>query len=249
MIASGVAWTFNAHTVAAETNLAAPPLHPSPAFAPSGPASARGALVWLHGSYDTDHFPASPPEPPVVRRFAAMGWDIWRFDRTPGRDPLAPGGEALTIGLRRLRESGYSYVMVAGHSRGAFIALYALRDASLADGYLLFSPAAHGSRPERRPQAITDFSALLDSAVHAPRTRIAIAQFTGDTLDPDPALRRDLLLGMARRTGMRIHSIFLPRAPSGHMGAYDGDFDVNFGEQLVKFMTPPSPPAVRSSGR
>lgn len=254
MIGLCIAWAFSAHAAAAESVTLAPPLHPSPAFTPSGPAGARGALVWLHGSYDTDLFPTSPAEPLVIRRFATLGWDIWRFDRTSGRDPLAPGGEALATGLRRLRAAGYAHMLVAGHSRGAFIALFALHDTSLADGYLLLSPAAHGSRPERRPQAIADFSALLDTAAPAPNTRIAIAQFTGDTLDPDPARRRDLLLRMARRTGIRVHSIFLPRAPNGHMGAYDGDFDVIFGEQLAKFLTPgaqtsPSPQAGRSSGR
>ena len=115
--------------------------------------------------------------------------------------------------------------------------------AGLADGYLLLSPAAHGSRPERRAQAIADFTALLEAAAPAPNTRIAIAQFAGDTLDPDPTLRRSLIQAMAKRTGMRAQSIFLPPAPSGHMGAYDGDFDMIFGALVVNFLAPSRPPS------
>ncbi len=77
----------------------APPLHPSPAFTPTGPGQARGVLVWLHGSYDTDAQPSPPAEPAWVTRLARRGYDIWRYDRTPGQDPLGPGGEALLRGL------------------------------------------------------------------------------------------------------------------------------------------------------
>lgn len=228
----GATW---AGAMAAEPLPAAPPLHPSAAFTPAGPAQARGALVWLHGAYDTDSPP--PAEPPVLRRFAAQGWDIWRFDRTTGRDPIGPGGEQLSAGLRALHAAGYGHVLVAGHSRGAFIALYALRDPELADRYLLFSPAAHGSRPSRHAQAIGDFSALLDAAAPAPRTRLAIVQFADDPLDPDPALRLSLLRDMARRTGIRLHSLFQPPDPRGHDGVYDGDFDRLFGRDLSDFLT------------
>src|ERR1700722_11454332 len=97
----------------------APPLHPSPAFTPTGPGQARGVLVWLHGSYDPDAQPSPPAEPAWVTRLARRGYDIWRYDRMPGQDPLGPGGDALLRGLAGLRKGGYRRIVVAGGSRGA----------------------------------------------------------------------------------------------------------------------------------
>ena len=121
-----------------ETLPDAPPLHPSAAFHPSGPAVARGAVVWLHGGYDTDLPP--PAEPGWIGRLAARGYDIWRFDRTSGRDPLGPGGEALARGLEALKAGGYRHIIVAGHSRGAFIALSALVQVGVVDALAAISP-------------------------------------------------------------------------------------------------------------
>ena len=215
----------------------APPLRTPPAFAAAGPVAARGAFVWLHGAYDSSLPP--PAEPPIIRRFAASGWDIWRFDRTTGHDPVGLGGDQLILGLQGLRAGGYKRIIVGGHSRGAFIALNALRVPGLADGYLLASPAAHGPRTDRRAQAMADFNALLNAAVPAPGGRIASLQFADDPLDPDPSQRRAAMEAMAKRTGLRLLSIFAPREPRGHLGIYDGDFDRLFGAELSGFLTPP----------
>ena len=222
----------------ANTNLPpAAPLQPSPAFPPRGPEQARGALVWLHGAYDTAARPP-PPEPTWVRHAASHGYDIWRFDRTPGQDPLAAGGEKLAASLTALRAGGYQRILVAGHSRGAWIALTVLSHPGLADGVAAFSPAAHGTSAERQPQALADFDALMHAAGHAPNTRLVIALFADDPLDPGPQAREDMIRELGRKQAIKLQPIFQPDQPRGHDGVYDPAFDRLFGARIVHFLDP-----------
>jgi len=215
----------------------AAPLHPSSGFQPRGPEQARGALVWLHGSYDTDTQP-SPPEPAWVHRAAGRGYDIWRFDRLPGEDPVIAGGDKLAAGLTALRAGGYRRILVAGHSRGAWIALTALSHPGLADGVAAFSPAAHGTSTASKPQALADFGALMRAAGHAPNTRLVIALFADDPLDPGPTVRADRIRDAARLQGFKLQPIVLPDQPRGHYGVYDPAFDKLFGARIVRFLDP-----------
>jgi pimeloyl-ACP methyl ester carboxylesterase len=206
------------------------PFRPSPAFAQRGPATAEGALVWLHGSYDTDTQPTPPPEPGWIARMHHAGYDIWRFDRTPGRDPLAESSATLIAGLTGLRAQGYRHLVVAGHSRGAFVALAALARPDLVDAVAAISPAAHGTRPERRPQALADFRARLEAAGPV---RLALVLLRDDPLDPGPAAR----LAIARAARVTLLGIDRPPEPQGHLGGYDPAFDRRFGACLTRFLT------------
>jgi pimeloyl-ACP methyl ester carboxylesterase len=214
----------------------ADPFHPSPAFTPAGPGAARGALVWLHGGYDTATQPDPPPEPGWVARMAALGFDVWRFDRAPGTDSLSAGGAGLTTGLTALRHAGYRRVVVAGHSRGGFIALSALAHLELVDAVAAISPAAHGTAASRRPAAMAAFRDLLAAAG---RTDLALVLLADDPLEPDAAERDAMAHAMARRTGARLLAIDRPTEPRGHMGGYESNFDRIFGARLVDFLAGP----------
>lgn len=204
-------------------------LHPSPNFPAPRPQQAEGAVLWLHGSYDTAH-EAPPREPPFIARFVPAHWDIWRLDRTTSPDPLAPARAALVLALKGLRDAGYRHIVVAGHSRGGFIALAALAHPDLADAVAAISPAAHGTSPEGRAQALADYRAELARAHGA--MRLALVQFTDDPFDPDPAARSKA----ADRPGLTLLHILEPPAPIGHMGVFDPEFDRLFGEHLVSFL-------------
>jgi pimeloyl-ACP methyl ester carboxylesterase len=209
---------------------AAPPLAPSAAFHPSGPETAAGALVWLHGGYDKDDPP--PPEQPWVHRLAADGYDIWRFDR-PDRDPLGAGEDALAHGLAALKASGYRRIIVAGQSRGAFIGLAALAMTGVVDAMAAISPAAHGTNPDRRPQAMADFRDLL---ARATPMRFALVQFRDDDFDPDPDGRAALVRETAARVGFPLLLIDRPPEPTGHEAGDGPDFDAAFGACLTRFL-------------
>ena len=215
---------------------AAPPLTPLPLFPPAGPALARGALVWLHGTYDKAS--PGPPDPPeLVGRMAGRGLDVFQFLRSRGNDPLIGSGDGLARGLASLRAGGYRRIVVAGHSRGAWIALTALSHPGLADSIVAVSVAAHGTRPERQTQARADWKALWASASPAP-TRVVLVQLNDDPYDPDPSWRLDTAKASAARAGLQLLSIFLPPVPRGHVGLYEPEFDETLGAEIADFADP-----------
>ena len=148
------------------------PLVSARGFTLVGPATARGALIWLHGSFSLDQFPQGPPVQDWVSRLAGRGYDVWRLDRMPRQDPLDAGGAKLLASLRAARAAGYRRVVVAGFSRGAFIGLSALAYPELADAVAAISPAAHGARPERKADALAAFQALMDAQQRSEERRV-----------------------------------------------------------------------------
>jgi pimeloyl-ACP methyl ester carboxylesterase len=200
-------------------------------FAYSGPEKAKGVLVWVPGTYGRDQ--SGPPDPPdFVAREAASGMDVWCFNRDRGDDPLARGGDTLAHEIQALRDQGYRRVIVAGHSRGAWIALTVLSHPGLADGVVAFDPAAHGRQDARKAQAMADWTSLWDVAVNS-GTHVVLVQLLDDPWDPDPPLR----LAIAReRLGANLLSIFQPAEPTGHAGVYEPAFDEHFGAKIADFL-------------
>jgi predicted esterase len=131
-----------------------------------------------------------------------------------------------------LRDEGYRRVLVAGHSRGAWIALSILAHPGLADGVAAFSPAAHGTREAWRARAMADWEALWAASVDHD-TPVVLAQMRDDPYDPDPARR----LAVARaRFGGHLLPIFQPNEPTGHGGVYEPAFDDRFGAEIAAFL-------------
>lgn len=211
----------------------APPLVPAPDFAPAGPAGARGAAVWLHGSFDPRSEPPPPP-PDWLAPLAGAGYDMWQFVRGQWRqDPLAEGGTRLRAGLAALRASGYRRVVVAGFSRGAFIGLDALTRPDLADAVAAVSPAAHGTRPERRAEALAEFAARMQAAGPVALALVLLAE---DPFDPDPAARAALARASAPGRAGRLLLVDRPDSPRGHMGSFEPAFAARFAPCLGAFL-------------
>lgn len=201
-------------------------------FPQTGPRIARGALVWLPGTYGPDQ-PGPPNPPDMVARFAGRHFDVFQFLRPRGNDPLAGSGETLLRGLTALRALGYKRIVVAGHSRGAWIALSVMAHPSLADAVVAVSPGAFGTRPERQPEARASWEALWRAA-RAPDMRVVLVQLADDPYDPDPTWR----LAIARRAKVRLKSVYRPPEPSGHIGVYDPHFDERLGAAIAAFADP-----------
>jgi pimeloyl-ACP methyl ester carboxylesterase len=214
----------------------AAPFHPAAGWTPEGPARARGALVWLHGAMG----PADtvPPDPPAwVGRMAARHLDIWRFDRRRGADALASSDAGLARGTAALRAAGYRRIIIAGHSRGGWIALSILAHPGLADGVVVISPGAFGTRPERQAESRASWQAMWQAAGRA-RTRVVLVQLADDPFDPDPPQRRAVAVQQARRAGLRLWPLFQPREPRSHVGVYDPAFDSRLGAAIARFVDP-----------
>lgn len=216
-------------------------LHPAPEAPAAGPARAAGALVWAHA-----HYTEGPPPtlPPFAARLA--DWDLWRLDRLGTRDPLEEGAQALAAGTAALRRQGYRQVIVIGESRGAFIALVALRQPRLADAMLLLAPAAHGTGAGRRPQALADFAAALAAAAPDCLRRAALVLFRDDPYDPDPAARAAGFLAAMRARGIAPLLLDRPAEPTGHGAARDPAFDAAFGARLAGFLAGDAPLTARA---
>ena len=226
---------------------AAPPregraLRPGPGLRPAHAARAAGALVWAHAHY-TDGPPPEPP--PFTARLTTAGWDLWRLDRIGARDPLEPGAAALAEGTAALRAEGYRQVAVVGESRGAFIALAALGTPRLADAMLLLAPAAHGTSPARKPQALADFQAALAAAAPDALRRAALVLFADDPFDPDPVARGASFLAAMRARGITALLLDRPAALHGHGAARDPLFDPLFGARLAGFLDGSGPVTAR----
>lgn len=222
------------------------PFVPVPGFPIRGSDLAMGALVWVPGTYGKDQT-GPPPPPDFVGREAAMRMDTWQFNRDRGDDPLDRGAEILARGLRMLvDEKGYRRIIVAGHSRGAWIALTALAHPDLVNAVVAFSPAAHGTGDARRAQAMADWTALWDAAING-GARVVLVQFADDPYDPDPARR--LAIACAR-FGANLLPIFQPAEPRGHNGVYDPAFDAQFGALITDFVARGAPdPTVMSRSK
>jgi pimeloyl-ACP methyl ester carboxylesterase len=200
----------------------------APGFPYAGPQHASGVLVWVPGTYGKDQT-GPPPPPDFVGREAAAGMDVVCFNRERNDDPLDGGSQTLAHEILVLRESGYHRVVVAGHSRGAWLALTVLAYPGLADAIVAFDPAAHGTRAEHMAKAMADWTALWESAVNSD-THVVLVQLADDPWDPDPARR--LAIAQAR-LGARLLSIFQPAEPKGHAGVYDPAFDPLFGARIA----------------
>lgn len=207
----------------------AAPLTPA---SPVAPATARGALVWLHGSYDAATDPR-PADPDWLAPLLARGYDLWHFDRPTRPDPLAEGGARLLHGLAALRHGGYRRIVVAGFSRGAFIALPALARPDLADAVAAISPAAHGRREDRKPAALAAFAEPLRAAQ---AIRFAFVMLRDDPWDPGP----DARAAMARQSAPGRAGLLLlldrPAGIEGHMGSFDPAFTRRFAACLAAFL-------------
>ncbi|MGG5886821.1 alpha/beta hydrolase family protein [Falsiroseomonas sp. HC035] len=215
------------------TARSAGPLTPVPGQDTASPGATTGAAVWLH-----PYAPGGPAPPPPawMDRLSAAGWALWQFDRTGGRDPLEEGAQRLAKGTAALRARGYRRVVLVGESRGAFVALVALRQSGLADAVVLAAPAAHGTSAERRAQALADFTRALEAASPSAAPRMALLLFRDDAWDPDPAARAALFMGAMARQGVAALVLDRPEAPVGHGGLQAEAFDALFGDCLARFL-------------
>ncbi len=145
------------------------PLRASAVYPPRGVWRAVGGVLWLHGGVSPGQFETAETldgqlAPEWLGRLAALGWNVWRYNRTPGHGPLTEGEAGMIRGLEGPHAAGYRRVIVVGFSRGAFIGMAAQARPDLVEAVVLLSPAAHGRRSERRGVAFADFAARLAAA-------------------------------------------------------------------------------------
>jgi len=216
---------------------------PAPGVPLRGPREAAGVIVFGHGrGANLEDYRGLAPQP-WVSRFAAAGYDLLLFDRTPASDDAERAAAWLRRGLAALRGRGYARVLVAGHSRGGWTALSALDRPGLADAVIAIAPAAHGEGGSTALLAQFDQLRAIVARIPPSAARLAFVQFAGDPFVLDP----DGIAGLVRdRLGQRLGALLLidrPAGFAGHAAGYTAAFADRFGACLLAFATAPVPPA------
>jgi hypothetical protein len=222
------------------------PLTLDPQFRLHGPSRAAGAIIWSHGRASTaDGRRAdrrTAPTAALMRALGNAGWDVYRADRAPANDTNAWGAAAITLGVERLRALGYSKIILAGQSAGAWISLTAMDRMDGLHAVVALAPATHGNRTVRTTQraaALQEFDALL-ARRFAAQTRVVLALFDDDDYDPDPAERTRIARERARTPGFPLLLIGHPAGLSGHTAGTELPMAKRFGACLRDYIASPT---------
>lgn len=218
-LASGRAWT----------------LTPDRRFLWSGPGQARGAYLWAHGRAAGGADSRGGQPQPHVRAFNNAGYDVLRLDRDPMGDETEAGAAAMRQALAELRRRGYTRVIAAGQSRGAWNALQALAEPGLVDAVIAIAPAAHG--PTGSPAhawALDDLRRVV-AAARAPSARVVVANFRDDEYDPDPPARAAIFGALTGRAEALL-LLDRPAGINGHGGGNDWRFTLRYATCLLDFV-------------
>lgn len=213
-----------------------------PSFRHRGPASATGAVLWSHGArgQDTD---ARTHTAAFVRALNEAGWDVWRADRTePALRRHEPARTHLDLAATRLREAGYSRLVLAGQSAGGWLSIEVAARRPDIEAAIALAPAIHGNRDLAGPlkdRALAEFDSLFARRAN-PATRLAVALFEGDDFDPEPARRLATLRSRARDPGWPLLLIDRPDGLAGHDAGRGVPFALRFRGCLARFVALPA---------
>jgi pimeloyl-ACP methyl ester carboxylesterase len=92
-----------------------------------GPERAEGLLLYFHG-FGVQHAYLHPIPPIFTEMAKVAAWDVMRINRLPIADSEAQDDDILGLVAKRIaegRRNGYKKIIVAGYSRGGWLALLA----------------------------------------------------------------------------------------------------------------------------
>lgn len=207
-------------------------LRPHPYVAMRGPQSATGLVVWSHGYRQGADSTQSPAEP-YVGRFAAAGYDLYRFDRQHIND-WAGDATSLVAAVAQARQMGYRRVMLAGQSAGGWVSIAALARGAAVDGVIAVAPAHHGETHRMTDVSVARSAWQQIVGGVKPGPRIAVVLFAGDTYDVG-GRGADAKLALARN-GVSHLVIDQPQNFTGHSAGAAAVFDRTFGACLFSFV-------------
>jgi hypothetical protein len=224
------------------------PLTLDTSFRLHGPRRAAGAIIWSHGrSVTPDGRRAdrrTAPTGTIIRALGNAGWDVYRAERPPIDDTNSWGSAAITLGVEKLRTLGYSKIVLAGQSAGAWIALTAMDRIDGLHAVIALAPATHGNRTvhtTQRARALREFDELL-ARRRSPKTRVMLALFENDDYDPDTAERAHMARARAAQPGLPLLLIDRPAGLSGHTAGTALPMAQRFATCLRDFVMQPTMP-------
>jgi pimeloyl-ACP methyl ester carboxylesterase len=207
-----------------------------------GPASAAGLLLYFHGYaglLDLTQFPMSQL---FVEMATVAGWDVLRINRLPVADLEPDDDNILRFVADRItmaRQVGYKRIIVAGGSRGGWLALLAATlpgvDAAIgtAPGTGSYSTEGLEQTRDRLAQRLTGAKAR----------RIAAFFFDGDLAEDVPERRAVVLRRALRGTRSAFLIVDRPVDFYGHSAAARAGFIRRYLGCLRAFAESADPPA------
>jgi pimeloyl-ACP methyl ester carboxylesterase len=204
-----------------------------------GPQSADGLLVYLHG-----RTPGNLDTLPIPGVFVQMArtarWDILRVNRLPHIDAHWEDDgllKFLSAEIERARRDGYGRVIIAGHSRGGWLALSAASLSSV-DGVIGLAPGTLDFTAEslKESSLMWQRDELARRLLAAEAKRIAVFFFDGDPFDQIAEGRAAATRRALQATASSFLIVERPPALKGHMAAWERNFSRDYADCLLRFM-------------
>jgi dienelactone hydrolase len=200
-----------------------------------GPDKASGVLFYFHGYSGSRDMTALPI--PLI--FAAMAkaakWDVMRVNRRREADLEADDGRILEVVARHVAEArreGYRYIVMAGWSRGGWLALTAATLEQV-DAVVGIAPGVGGiSTAELEGSR----DRLAQTLRQAKARRIAAFFFDGDWLEDVPERRAIVIRRALQSTRSTFMVVDRPFDFHGHGGGRGNAFDEKYLDCLVRFI-------------
>lgn len=215
-----------------------------PAFADRslrGPAAARGVIVYNHGNDDVKEEYRTPVQP-LMRLLAEDGWDVVKFSRRRAADDVRAAEDALVAEVAALRRRGYETIILAGPSRGGWLALMAATRVPVF-AVIATAPGGFGTRGDGIMRSFAELQARLPQ-IQA--QRVVVVDMAGD-----PRVDRVGGRGPAFRAALAgVPAWVIDRPPgfTGHTAAMTGRFARIYGACIRRFLAMAQPDCDTTSG-
>lgn len=210
----------------------------------SGPARARGIIIWNHGISGTNQSWRAPA-PPVLRLLQSRGWDVIMIKRhhlaetMPG-GPLARSVERTLQEAAAQRKAGYARVVLAGQSFGGYVTLEAIDTSPDVFAAIALSPGVRSTGADGR----FDPTVVEQILQRARVGRLALVFPGGDTLFGHIARGGRVQPILARRDFPYL-MVDERSEITGHGGGTTGRFALRYGLCLAEFLASPELPPGR----
>jgi dienelactone hydrolase len=199
-----------------------------------GPEEAAGVLFYFHG-YVGRRDTTALPIPQIFTTMAkAAKWNVIRVNRHHEADLEVDDGRILEVVSSRVAEArreGYRYVVLAGWSRGGWLALTAAT-LDRVDAVVGIAPGVGGASTAELEGTRDRLAQRLRQA-KAPR--IAAFFFDGDWLEDVPERRAIVIRRALQSTRSTFMVVDRPFDFYGHGGGRANAFDEKYGDCLVRF--------------
>lgn len=195
----------------------------------AGPAVAPGVVVYNHGNDDFKEESQAPVQP-LIRLLAQDRWDMVKFSRRRAADEVHAAEDALVAEVASLRARGYRRIILAGPSRGGWLALMAATRVPVF-AVIATSPGGYGTRSGGAQRSFAELRARLP-AIRA--ERVVVVDLGGD-----PRVEAVGGRGAMFRTVLgAVPALVIDHPPgfTGHTAAVTGRFARVYGDCIRRFL-------------